>query len=717
MSANSAGRIRFGTFEADLSVGELRNSGRPVRLQEQPFRVLKALLDRPGEIVTREEFRKQIWGDDVYVDFERSLTTAVARLREALGDSPNRPKYIETVPRRGYRFIAPLAAPLPDDWKALDPSVLAKPDPPKRYSLSWRLGAILAGIFAAITIVVLWFGRSPVPTADSRLAAMPLTYYEGVENEANFSPDGSQITFTWNGVNQDNFDVYVQTVGGAQPLRLTDHANRDFSPAWSPNGRWIAFLRERGDGRADVYRIPPFGGREERLSDIAAPSLRLGGSVSIHDRYLCWSPDSEFLVVVDQEPTREASSLFLFSPNSGSKRKLTDAPKGSFGDRNPTFSPDGRRLAFNGSRGEGLGVFVLPLDIDLSPAGDPEFIVRQNSMFRGMTWTPEGSELLVYTEGRLWRVAVDRSQPMRRLDFAGPRADLPSVSPAGNRLIFTQRVYDINIWQIALSADLVGTAPRKVISSTGFNANLDNSPDGKQVVFMSNRTGETSIWIGNTDGGQQAPLFARQGGTPRWSPNGGAVVFDSPSGQGDYDIWTISSQAGVARQFTQGRDDDRSPNWSRDGNWIYFASDRGDGFQLWKKSVNSGEERQVTRYGGFYSDESIDGRYVYYTKGRGDWTVWKVPAGGGPEEQVLESVSSWNNFEVTERGIYHTPKRGPDGMSAILFYDFSDESISAVFEPERPISNGLSVAPDGRSLLYSQIDREGSDLMLVEDFR
>jgi Tol biopolymer transport system component len=234
---------------------------------------------------------------------------------------------------------------------------------------------------------------------------------------------------------------------------------------------------------------------------------------------------------------------------------------------------------------------------------------------------------------------------------------------------------------------------------------------------MSDRTGQTSIWIGGTNGENQAPLFTRQGGTPRWSPNGRTVVLDSPSGKGDFDIWTISSSGGVPRPLTQGPADDHSPNWSRDGKWIYFASDRGRGFQLWKKNVDSGEERQVTRSGGFYSDESVDGRYVYYTKGRSDWTVWKVPAFGGPEEQVLDSVSSWNNFDVTERGIFYTPKRGPDGTSAILFHDFSDGTIKLVFEPGRPISNGLSVARDGKSLLYTQIDRDASDLMLVEDFR
>ena len=163
--------------------------------------------------------------------------------------------------------------------------------------------------------------------------------------------------------------------------------------------------------------------------------------------------------------------------------------------------------------------------------------------------------------------------------------------------------------------------------------------------------------------------------------------------------------------------DDHSPSWSRNGDWIYFASDRGAGYQLWKKHVDTGREIQVTRGGGFYSEESLDGNFVYYTKGRQDWTVWRAPVEGGEEVPILESVSTWNNFAVAEEGIYYTPRRGPDGMSPIRFYDFDDGTVTEVYAPDRPTSNGISVSSDQRRLLYAQIDFGGSDLMLVENFR
>lgn len=237
--------IRFGDFEVDVAAAELRKAGRTVRLQEQPFRILRYLLDRPGEVVTREELRQKIWGDDVYVDFDRSLNTSVARLREALGDSPTRPAYVETVPRKGYRFIGHLD----------ERSALRDPARPQR---AWRTGLLSAGAVVAVALAAfLW--RAPEPDGQTSIPKR-LTSYVGAEDEPSFSPDGSQFAFTWNGPQQDNFDIYVRTVEGGEPLRLTTDPTPEAGPAWSPDGQWIAFGRRLDDGAAGVFRVSPLGG-------------------------------------------------------------------------------------------------------------------------------------------------------------------------------------------------------------------------------------------------------------------------------------------------------------------------------------------------------------------------------------------------------------------------------------------------------------------------
>src|SRR5256714_1735427 len=138
--------LRFGSFEVDAGAGELRRQGLKVRLQDQPFRLLVLLLDHPGDVVTREKIRDTLWPADTYVDFDHSLNTAVRKLREALGDSAEAPRYVETIARRGYRFIVPVA-PLPTVQVAhsADADVASvPPHPAARPSTSARRLLILA---------------------------------------------------------------------------------------------------------------------------------------------------------------------------------------------------------------------------------------------------------------------------------------------------------------------------------------------------------------------------------------------------------------------------------------------------------------------------------------------------------------------------------------------------------------------------------------------
>src|SRR5215472_4560055 len=146
LKTHSSTILRFGTFEADMRAGELRKQGVRIRLQDQPFQVLAVLLQRPGDVVTREELRSQIWPEDTFVDFDNSLNTAINKLRESLGDSADNPRFIETLPRRGYRFIAPVTS----DHKKKRPSLAA----------DWRLaGAVVVVLVAAVAGRLVWRSR------------------------------------------------------------------------------------------------------------------------------------------------------------------------------------------------------------------------------------------------------------------------------------------------------------------------------------------------------------------------------------------------------------------------------------------------------------------------------------------------------------------------------------------------------------------------------
>jgi hypothetical protein len=159
-----------------------------------------------------------------------------------------------------------------------------------------------------------------------------------------------------------------------------------------------------------------------------------------------------------------------------------------------------------------------------------------------------------------------------------------------------------------------------------------------------------------------------------------------------------------------------SSNWSRDGRWIYHSSRKSGDQQVWKVPAQGGAAIQVTRNGGGLPFESPDGKWLYFAKGDGAAGLWKMPVEGGPETQVVKAVYR-ANFAVLDRGLYFTPPRGENSESVVQFLDFATGAIKTIYPIDKTIDLGLTVSPDGHYVLWSQIDHQGSNLMLVENFR
>ena len=279
----------------------------------------------------------------------------------------------------------------------------------RRWPLVWMVSVGIIALMLVATVVV-WFIRFANKAPGVELTATPLTSYPGVEDSPSFSPDGNQVAFTWNGPNQDNFDIYVKLVGPGLPLRLTKDPAGDYSPAWSPNGQSIAFLRDLSGRRFALILVPPIGGMERKLAEVSSPLAFTAPSVA-------WSPDGGWLAVIDQGAPNEPFGVFLLSIETNEKRRLTSPPPNSSADYNPTFSPDGRALAFVRLKANALSgdIYVLPLSSSLQPQGEPKLIISNELSFFGLAWTLDGREVIAargtstFTSGSLWRIAADGS--------------------------------------------------------------------------------------------------------------------------------------------------------------------------------------------------------------------------------------------------------------------------------------------------------------------
>jgi len=672
------------------------------------------------------------------------LSTLTAILRE---DPKPAGQIVEGLPRELERIIGRCLRKDPERRFQAMPDLKVALEELKEESDSGKLGAVPAPkqsyrrrlawtvvlLVVAGMMVALWFARSGVKTPESLLTAVPLTTYPGFQTEPSFSPEGSQIAFSWDGPRQDNQDIYVKVVGTAgAPLRLTTDPARDYSPAWSPDGRFIAFLRRLSQEKSALLVIPALGGPERKVGEVSG---RFREEEAVGGPFLAWAPESNSLVTCDRDSLTGPDALSLLSIETGEKRKLTFPSPQLFGDSSPAFSADGRTLAFIRSSDYGFGdLYLLPISKGLKPVGEPQRITFENQA-ASAAWLEDGRGI-VYSQFGL---------PISKINAPGsagregkPQAlTLPyqntlglAASRRGGRLSYAHLIFHRNLWRLPAplldvshkANDVIkpGASGAPFIPSTRNDYMPQFSPDGKRIAFVSDRSGNPEIWVCDSDGSNSTQLTSFRGPgvtTPRWSPDSERIAFDSDA-EGETDIWVIGANGGKPLRMTTHPANDGNPSWSRDGQWIFFDSARTGQQQLWKIPASGGEAIQVTRDGGFAPLESQDGKFFYYVKSLVDTSLWKIPVGGGLGAEVLEGVSDYLDLAIVEGGVVFVPT---SNRASLQFFSFATNNIRPLANFDRPIalgdSAGLSVSPDGRWILCTHFEQAGSELMLVENFR
>jgi len=469
--------FRIGEWLVEPLQNRLVRGETRVKLDPKVMQVLLYLAERPNEVALKEKIIETVWEGTFVTD--EVLTNAIFELRKALGDDAKEPKFIQTVPRKGYRLIT---------------SVEAPDGAPHKFTRAW-VAVVSFGIVAASGF---YFTRIETPDLDIR--TVPLTGFPGAEEWPALSPNGDRIAFVWDRGNPGpRKSLHVQMIGVGDPLRLTDSVLHEFSPVWSPDGREIAFLRQvelRASQESEVLIIPALGGPVRRLATIRAVDVPGGGQ----NPGMAWSPDGRFLAVVDQESREEPHAIFLLSRESGEKRRLT-SPSNVVGDTQPAFSPDGKALAFARMPGVTQNEIYLQ-DVD---GGEASLLATDEGWITDLDWTADGTEVVFVSASEsaagtsLWRVATSGGLP-ERLPF-GEMAHTLSISRAGDRLVHDRRSwFNTDIWRIDGPAACERGEPTRLIASSRFDWGQEYSPDGSTIAFASERSGSNNIWVCESDG-------------------------------------------------------------------------------------------------------------------------------------------------------------------------------------------------------------------------
>jgi Tol biopolymer transport system component/DNA-binding winged helix-turn-helix (wHTH) protein len=730
--------LRFGVFEVDLRSGELRRQGLRLRLPDQSFQVLTLLLEHPGELVSREELREKLWPADTFVDFDHGLNAAVNRLREALGDSADSPRFVETLPRRGYRFIGPIESEEPA--KAETATLAAPRQADTHVQPRWQKHRklVLSGVGALLVICVgAYFLKQRPRELRSELTIVPFTTYPGFETAPSFSPDGNQMAFAWSR-GQFNFDLYIKQIGQERAVRLTYRPATFLAPAWSPDGRFIAFARRgKDDNDTGIYLVPALGGSERRLADAT--------SVSYYPRYmLSWSPDGKWLAFSKEDTpvtNRDSTSpqqarIHLLNVERVEERVLPDPSPDCALNLEPAFSPDGKYVASVCMLTEGVNkIYIQPLD---GGRAREVALVKASAGFggwlEGLAWTTDNQSLVYVSDRRLWSVPSEGGKP-ERLPFVQQAIQMPAVAHVGNRLAYAQITCSPNIWRLELtSSTRTAGSATKIISSSRGELNPQISPDGKHIAFESERSGNLEIWVSDQDGSNPVQVssfgvmsFGGMNGRPHWSPDSRRIVFSS-NASGRAELYVVNADGGQQSRLPTTTQNAITPFWSVNGRWIYFASHVFSTSQepaaIWKLPADGGAAIRLTKEGRYDPQESPDGTRIFYVVadhegGKLTEEIWSVPADGGDErlETPMTTNASWT---PAERGLYFL-----DGVDVGLrrgrlrFFDFATRHFQNVAELEPGVTfpGDMSVSRDGKTIFYSEIDNAVADIILVEGFR
>lgn len=666
-------KIRFEAFEADLNAGELRKNGRKLKLSGQPFQVLTVLLERPGEVVTREELEKRIW-PDTFVDVDHNLNTAINRVREVLGDSPTNPRFVETLPRRGYRFIAALSngSPVQKEPQAPEP-------PAKKPSQSWRYLAIALASLAILGGYLLVRRNQNQDPVTERILTR-ITFDDGLQIGATWSPDGRFLAYASNRAGK--FDIWLQQVSGGNPVQVTHRPGNNWQPDWSPDGKLLVYRSEEGDG--GLFVVPAVGGdgQERKISNFGYDPQWSPEGTRILFQATRFAPDNDFYIVgLDGGPPQPILSEFFARHRLGLAAAAAWHPDGkriSVSIWSVTPVPEFWTVTIGNAEGvrteidHAITAQLVSASADLSVSADLiEFKFR---------WAPTGDAIYFDRTLRgarnLWKMTIDRStlrgtRIERLTTGAGADTEL-ALSRDGTKLAFTSKAVHVAAWMLPFNASSGRLTGAGIAISAPGSATRTHamSNDGSKIAILTERSGRVELWEKSLARNDEVPVLIDDH-APRgsaWSPDGKRLAYyceKSGPGENEIDLW--SSDTRTQQVLMPPNTHPKMPHdWSPDGRQLLIVEEtqhnsRAEIWSLPASPTTDTPPRKIAtdaRYNLYQPHFSPDGRWIVFeavTIPFSKSVLYVIPANGG-RWVPIPAMGHWDD----------KPRFSPDGK--VIYY-------------------------------------------------
>jgi Tol biopolymer transport system component/DNA-binding winged helix-turn-helix (wHTH) protein len=673
----------FDDVEVDCAILRLRKGGSPCKITPRAFEVLVYLLEHRGQIVEKQELFDEVWKERFVTG--NALTRIIKEIRQVIGDDADAPRYIETVHKRGYRFIAevktadetrapvqqstlsashetdsrqPESEPESETVSGREP---ARPEIPREAKTGFTLSGskptaavlILVMIVAMIVVAALLI-RKNLATAGPAEATgvrrtVQFTTWSGLDIYPALSPDGNSIAYSSD--HNGGFEIYVKPLTpGAREIQLTSDGEQNFEPTWSRDGKLIAYYSKN---RGGIWVVPASGGTAKQLTEFGS--------------YPAWSPDGSTIAfqsypLTDLGATSVGavppSTLWIVQSQGGDPTPITQIASPAGGHGSPSWSPDGKRVifvAFDGIKAEIWTASSGGTDLKqvIRPKGrwlyDPIYSPDGEHIYYG--GVSETGNFVLY-KLRVSPVSGEAvGEPIEVANMGLARIKHLTISSDGKNLAYSAPTMKGSISSVPISTDTTEAkgAPAPLTQDTSYRKVTPSfSPDGRKIAYVEFRGGANQdIWVMDADGQNPVQLTTDPAAdwAPSWFPDGDRIAFQSDR-QAKQMIWAVSIKSGREKLLVDPGQDIAFPTLSPDGKQITFNSTKGGTINIWTTAVEGGEPpAQLT-----FDNEmmgwpcwSPDGRFLALQVKRGDDThIAVMPGSGGtPEELTLDHGQSW----------------------------------------------------------------------------